>query len=251
MEWLGALQRASAKQQLQMRVSRRGVAGLSLQQLMAETGLARPAAERLVQPLILGQELFVVPGELLLGSQALEAAAKTVLGVLPQYVGGIKRSELRSRTSLRSEVLDFILQRLASAGKLVLSGELVSVVQRAASPDPALSAIERIYQQAGLSTPLTAEVAGKLHLNEAELRRFITLLLRQKILVQLGNADLFVHEEALARLRARISELHGQVLDVARFKQITGLSRKYAIPLLEYLDRQRITRKTGDERIVI
>jgi selenocysteine-specific elongation factor len=45
--------------------------------------------------------------------------------------------------------------------------------------------------------------------------------------------------------------LHGQLLDVARFKQITGLSRKYAIPLLEYLDRERITRKDGDRRIVL
>jgi selenocysteine-specific elongation factor len=40
-------------------------------------------------------------------------------------------------------------------------------------------------------------------------------------------------------------------MDVTRFKQITGLSRKYAIPLLEYLDRQHITRKQGDERVVL
>jgi selenocysteine-specific elongation factor len=60
-----------------------------------------------------------------------------------------------------------------------------------------------------------------------------------------------MHHEALARLRSEIKELHGQTMDIARFKQITGLSRKYAIPLLEYLDRQRITRKMGDQRLVI
>ncbi len=46
-------------------------------------------------------------------------------------------------------------------------------------------------------------------------------------------------------------ELAGQTLDVASFKQMTGLSRKYAIPLLEYLDRQRVTRKDGDLRLVL
>jgi selenocysteine-specific elongation factor len=67
----------------------------------------------------------------------------------------------------------------------------------------------------------------------------------------MGTDELYIHRTALEGLRAQILELHGQVLDVARFKQITGLSRKYAIPLLEYLDRERITRKDGDRRIVL
>jgi selenocysteine-specific elongation factor len=45
--------------------------------------------------------------------------------------------------------------------------------------------------------------------------------------------------------------LRGQTLDVAGFKQLTGLARKYAIPLLEYLDRERLTRKNGDTRLVL
>jgi selenocysteine-specific elongation factor len=67
----------------------------------------------------------------------------------------------------------------------------------------------------------------------------------------MGSENLFMHHEALARLRSEIKELHGQTVDIARFKQITGLSRKYVIPLLEYLDRQRITRKVGDQREVV
>ena len=90
-----------------------------------------------------------------------------------------------------------------------------------------------------------------LNLKESEMRARITLLLREKILVPMGSENLFMHHEALDQLRAEISELRGQTVDVARFKQITGLSRKYAIPLLEYLDRQMITRKVGDQRLVI
>ena len=79
----------------------------------------------------------------------------------------------------------------------------------------------------------------------------MTLLLREKILVRLGSDALCVHHTALETLRAQMRELRAQKMDVARFKELTGLSRKYAIPLLEHLDRERITRKEGDHRVVL
>jgi selenocysteine-specific elongation factor len=254
MEWLETLRSAPAEEQILLRVARRGTEGLSLQRLMAETGLTREAAERLLQRLILSQRLHQIPGELLLASQALDAACEAIRSVLQQHASGVKRSELKTRTSLRPAILDFSLQRLARAEKLRLNGELVYPVQAGkllSAPDPALSAVAAVYRQAGLSAPLISEAAAMLKLKEGEMRRLVTLLLREKILVQMGSENLFMHHEALARLRAEISELQGQTVDIARFKQITGLSRKYAIPLLEYLDRQRITHKMGDQRLVI
>jgi selenocysteine-specific elongation factor len=79
----------------------------------------------------------------------------------------------------------------------------------------------------------------------------MTLLLRDKILIKVGLGGLYIHQEALKALRGQIHRLRGQTLDVASFKQMTGLSRKYAIPLLEYLDRERVTRKDGDLRLVL
>jgi selenocysteine-specific elongation factor len=43
----------------------------------------------------------------------------------------------------------------------------------------------------------------------------------------------------------------GSKLDVGAFKELTGLSRKFVIPLLEYLDRERVTRRAGAERTVV
>jgi selenocysteine-specific elongation factor len=254
MEWLETLRSAPAEEQILLRVARRGTEGLSLRRLMAETGLAREAAELLLQRLILSHRLLQIPGEILLDSQALDAACGAIRGVLQQHASGVKRSELKTRTSLRPEILDFSLQRLAHAEELRLNGELVYPIQAGkppSAPDPALSAIAAVYRQAGLSAPLISEVGAMLKLKEGETRRLVTLLLREKTLVQMGSENLFMHHEALARLRSEIKELHGQTVDVARFKQITGLSRKYVIPLLEYLDRQRITRKVGDQRLVI
>ena len=88
-------------------------------------------------------------------------------------------------------------------------------------------------------------------LKEAEIRRVITALQRNKTIVRMGSDDLFIHSASLQQLVEELSALRGSVIDVARFKQFTGLSRKYAIPLLEYLDRQRVTRKQGDGRLVL
>jgi selenocysteine-specific elongation factor len=83
------------------------------------------------------------------------------------------------------------------------------------------------------------------------MRHLITILLREGKLVRLGDDSLFVHQDALAGLKERIQVLRGQTLDVAQFKLLAGVSRKYAIPLLEYLDRERVTRKQGDRRMVL
>ena len=83
------------------------------------------------------------------------------------------------------------------------------------------------------------------------MRQVMTLLLRDKKVIRMGTDPVYIHRHALDELRAQLRPLQGQSIDVARFKQITGLSRKYAIPILEYLDRERVTRKQGDRRLVL
>jgi len=83
------------------------------------------------------------------------------------------------------------------------------------------------------------------------MRRLIVLLQRQKTIVRMGSDDLFMHAGALHSLASRMASLRGTLIDVAAFKQLTGLSRKYAIPLLEYLDHTRVTRKQGEQRLVL
>jgi len=64
---------------------------------------------------------------------------------------------------------------------------------------------------------------------------------------------LVFHRGALEGLRQTIARYKSTSpkLDVAKFKDLTGISRKYAIPLLEYLDRERVTRRVGDERVIL
>ncbi len=64
---------------------------------------------------------------------------------------------------------------------------------------------------------------------------------------------LIFHRSALERLEEMLKQrkAHNDRINVTAFKEMTGLTRKYVIPLLEYLDRQRITRRLGDERIIL
>jgi len=83
-------------------------------------------------------------------------------------------------------------------------------------------------------------------------QKIVTLLLREKVLVKLSE-ELVFHSQALRDLRLRMAEEKAKSpnMDVARFKDLTGVSRKYAIPLLEYLDREHVTKRVGDARVIL
>jgi selenocysteine-specific elongation factor len=255
--WLEALKHASLEEQLRLRVARRGTAGLTMRKLMAETGLTQQALHQLTEPLVSSHRLLRIPDDVLLTDEALAAATELVLRRLKTETGsaGVRRSELKDQTGLSKEIFDFLLEKLVGERRLRLREALVHLAEsdpQLPGPDlESLSAIAAAYEAAGLTAPSTSEVAAKLNLRDDQMRRLMTLLLRDKILVKISIDGLYIHQGALETLRGRISALRGQTLDVAAFKRMTGLSRKYAIPLLEYLDRERVTRKNGDLRLVL
>ena len=80
-----------------------------------------------------------------------------------------------------------------------------------------------------------------------------TILLREKNLVRV-SPELIFHRRALDELKEKLStykKSKGERISVPSFKELTGITRKYAIPLLEYLDRERVTRRAGDERVIL
>jgi selenocysteine-specific elongation factor len=74
--------------------------------------------------------------------------------------------------------------------------------------------------------------------------------MREGRLVKVGQ-DLVFHKQNLGQMVGTLQQRRGTRFSVAEFKDWTGVSRKYAIPLLEFLDRQRITRRDGDQRVVL
>jgi selenocysteine-specific elongation factor len=96
-------------------------------------------------------------------------------------------------------------------------------------------------------------VLAKLAIEAKRAERLLQILLREKNLVRV-SPELIFHRQALAQLKERLSaykKSRGERISVPTFKELTGITRKYAIPLLEYLDRERVTRRAGDERVIL
>src|SRR5205085_9261805 len=157
-------------------------------------------------------------------------------------VGGMNKEELLGRLGAAPEVFAALLQELSHSVALDVNGDLVRLagrgVQLQDSEAAAKQTIETAFLEAGLKVPALKEVLGQLPLEPSRSTKLVTLLLRDRVLVKLGD-DLVFHRDSLAGLRQALAEYRTRTskdqIDVAGFKDLTGVSRKYAIPLLEHL----------------
>jgi len=254
----------NSEQILMARIVRRGSAGLSLQNAVAETGSRSETIEaNLRGPLARGDVLRI--GDLFIDSSAMTGLKQLLLVAVAKFhqqnplAPGISKETLREQLGLNlaAEVFAAALDMLVREKKLEIASEFVRMAGRAAvtmkdEEVESKRAIETAFASAGLKVPALKEVLAGLKIDRARAQKIITLLLREKVLVKISE-DLVFHQDTLADLRRRMAaeKTKSPRIDVARFKDLTGVSRKYAIPLLEYLDREHVTRRVGDERIIL
>ena len=172
---------------------------------------------------------------------------------------GMPREELREQLFARGHfsVFDRALADLSAAGTIFVKDRVALTTHRlelTPEEERARTAIERAYREGGLKPPDAASIAEVVGSPAPVVDRMVKLLQRQKTLVKVDT--LLFHDEALKQLKTQVSALKmaagaGARLDVGTFKDWFGVSRKFAIPLLEYLDRERITRRVGESRIVL
>jgi selenocysteine-specific elongation factor len=108
------------------------------------------------------------------------------------------------------------------------------------------------FRELGLQVPAPDDVVAGAGVDRGNGRKIVQLLVKDQTLVKI-NETMVVDRGALDKLVAdvRARKTVSTKLDIATFKELTGLSRKFAVPLLEYLDGQRITRRVGDERVIL
>jgi selenocysteine-specific elongation factor len=177
---------------------------------------------------------------------------------------GLARETLRERVFARAapELFRAVLQRASADGLLAAEREFVRRPEHGLKLSPADEALrgrlERVYRDAALEAPTLEEAfaradAGKFSREHA--RKIFQLVIDSGALVRVRE-DLFFHRDALERLIASLRDYASRreperLIDVAAFKELSGVSRKYAIPLLEYFDRERVTRRAGDKRVIL
>jgi selenocysteine-specific elongation factor len=168
-------------------------------------------------------------------------------------LAGMTKEELRNSALPGSPpfLLDELLRRFP---EIKLEGDLVRLASHRISlktdESEATQKIEKLFHEAGLAVPSTAEVLSKSGIEASRARSLLQILFRDRKLIKI-NDELVFHASAIDALRAILATRTGTKFSVPEFKSWTGISRKYAIPLLEFLDREHVTRREGDSRIVL
>jgi selenocysteine-specific elongation factor len=246
---------------LRARIARHGHAGISMSQLIAETGWSRDSVEgQLAQTLKDVRVLRI--GDLFVDALAMVRLQQFIVNSVEAFhrnnslVRGIAREALREQVKASSEVFTASLDLLVREKNIEAAGDLVrlpghGVVMKDEEAE-SKKKIEEAFASAGLKVPALHEVIGGLKVDKTRAQKIVTLLLRDKLLVKISE-ELVFHRSALEELRRLVAaqKAKSPKMDVAKFKELTGVSRKYAIPLLEYLDRERVTKRVGDAREIL
>ena len=248
-------------------MTERALLGLGIEEIVARTGWAEKeiheASEKLsgtgLVKSVSAEPLVLVSGELF------EETRKRIVEKVEKFqkenplLPGISREDLRASLGkrVRTETFRAALEELVSQKKLDTYGELVKKAgsEIALQPEEARAKeqIEAAFASASLTVPSVKEVLAKLSVEARRAEKLLQILLREKSLVRV-SPELIFHRQALAQLKEQLGaykNAKGDRISVPTFKELTGVTRKYAIPLLEYLDRERVTRRAGDERVIL
>ena len=250
-------------------VAMSGERGLRRAELVARTGWRADVLDAALTEAAKRGEV-VDAGGVLIGRAAFESLMKRAIVEVEAHhrreplARGLARETLREKIFARvaPEIFRYALEGAETNGALIAERDIV----RAASHSAELTGadaqlrdeLEKVYRDAALEAPTFDEAlarAGGSSANRERGRKILQTLIDAGTLLRVTN-DLLFHRAALERLTKSLREYAAQheperLIDVAAFKDLSGVSRKYAIPLLEYFDRERITRRAGDRRLIL
>lgn len=240
--------------------------GIELSTLAAARGLA-PAGvkERLLAMGKTGRVRILADNPIVvISAAAFKAAADAAVIAVKQFhqtnplVQGIGREELRARVfgDASNLVYQTVLDKLAADRKISVSLDVIHEFGRKvtlkADEESIRAQLLQRFQSQGLQATSSDDVIDTLKLDRITARKIVQLMLKENVLIKVNDEmviDKATLDKLIADVKARKST--NPKLGVAEFKDLTGVTRKYAIPLLEYLDRQRVTRRVGDERTIL
>ena len=149
---------------------------------------------------------------------------------------------------------DFLLRHLEREKIILIQGEALDIPGRSKALGGAegemARMIEKRFKDAALQPPPVSEIINEKQYKPKMIEGVISFLVKQGTLVRLAEG-VYVHRDVLAAAREKIGARKGETIDVGQFKDFFGLSRKVAIPLLEYFDRQGVTKRVGDSRQIL
>lgn len=259
------LLKSPPEEKVKLHLWKAGPAGLSFAEMVMRLNLAPGQLKSLIDLLISKGEIQAFDGDRLryLHPRILTELKEICLNFLREFhlqnplQPGAAKEELKSKLppQMDSRLFQHLLSILAGEKKIVIEKELL----RLASHTISLKEEEKDLRQkiisllakSALQPPTTKEIIAELQVTPNELKPVLQLLAREGILVKVKD-DLYFHRAAVAELETRVINFLKEQKEIspAQFKEMTQVSRKYAIPLMEYLDAQKITLRVGDKRVL-
>ncbi len=244
-----------------------GRSGLTIARLRVQTGWTRSVTESAISAAV-GSGKILNVGDLLIDAALMAELKVSIIAELEAFhqkeplATGLTREQLSDRIFRLTPqaVMTSVIEQLVSEGKLVAEKDLI----RSVDHKNELTGEEREFVgrliaalKAARFEPAKIEEAIKASLgtiNTQNARKLVQLKIKSSEIVKVTDEFYFAAEsiEALAvAIRNYADGTADRLVDVAKFKEIAGVSRKYAIPLLEYFDREKVTVRTGNKRLVL
>jgi selenocysteine-specific elongation factor len=237
--------------------------GITAAQLAERTGAGAAELDEALAALAAGGEVRPIGGGRFLGASQvadlaaeMEQAARDYQGKFPLRYG-IPRGEIRSRLSGRvaAETVDAVVELLIQEGRLFAREDRLRVGGPEVTLPSSLRAVAdrlgKVLHAAGYAVPVLRDALTQAGAGSGpEAQELLGYLIARGEVVRLAD-DLLYTKAQLAELEAKVSAVLRAkgMLTVPDFKEITGVSRKYAVPLLEYLDKSGVSRRMGDHRV--
>ncbi|MFZ3245548.1 MAG: selenocysteine-specific translation elongation factor [Candidatus Acidiferrales bacterium] len=265
-QFLATLENGSSDEALRAMIAA-DAHGVDMAQLISRTGWLESKLRGAAQKLAEAKKIQVVSEQpwVAISSEAMEAFLLAMEREVNDFhaanplAPGIAKQELRGRIAprLRTEVFRAALEELVRRGKIAVMGDTVQRAKReialSEQESKAKEQIAREFERAGLAAPAVSEVLSRVAVDATRGQKLLQMLIREKTLVKVTEEMVF-HRAALVELSTLLAgykRAHGERLPIAAFKELAGVTRKHAIPLLEYMDRIRLTRRSGDERVIL
>ncbi len=263
---LQGLDRGSLPEKIPVLLATDAKRAMDLSELNSLLGLPGPELVRICSELAKSGKLVMIPAPapILLLPDVVESLKKETLTQVSDFhkenplQKGISKEELRKRLydDLPLEVFRYCLDTLVEKHKISFLEDAISLhgreVQLTAEGQRVREMIEASFQKAGYQPPSLSDLQNSIQGNPEETRRIFFWMIKEKILVRLSD-DLVYHRETVETIKKQIRAKFtaGAKFGVAEFKEIFDITRKHAIPLLEYLDREKFTRRVGNDRLLL
>ena len=198
---------------------------------------------------------------LLIHADFLEKARAEIINNITKYHQdfplkvGLQKEELRSRTvgSNNQKLFNTIIAKLIQEETIVQEKEVLRLkehqVTLAQDQEETRHEIEEIYLKGGLQPPYFKELKAKFPGNTGS--DVLDVMVKEGILIKVKE-DLFFHSAVVEDLKNKLTAFlkeNGEI-STPQFKEMTGASRKYTIPLIEYFDKTQMTVRVGDNRVL-